>query len=230
MKRACNECVLCREFNGELTDTNFRRYCGSQHSTRVVHESANWTAAPSLGALALGHLLICPKVHYLSIAAALREPSLLSEFRHVITNCMHLLEEQLQLGPVLMFEHGTVRAGAPIGCGTDHAHLHLVPCAEDLTAEIHEELSGWTSIDGWPELARCGPEDNYLLFVSQNGQFHLATGVNPNVRQFFRRILARKAGLQDFEWRSAPRPDLVHAFLKMVRHCSSPTIADALLA
>ena len=42
--------------------------------------------------------------------------------------------------PVTMFEHGASHTGSIMGCGVDHAHVHLVPLDFNLAEEAVSEL------------------------------------------------------------------------------------------
>ena len=93
-----------------------------------MFESENLVAIPSLGSLVEGWLLIVPRMHFISTGAF--PPDLHEEFatfkREVCARLTALY------GEICAFEHGPYAPSRQVGCGVDHAHVHLVPVAFDL--------------------------------------------------------------------------------------------------
>ena len=92
-------------------------------------ETANFVVLPSLGSLVEGWLLVVPKAHF--IATAAYSIDLLHEHSHLISLVKGVQRDVY--GPVWLFEHGPSSPSRSIGCGVDHAHVHLVPIDCDLT-------------------------------------------------------------------------------------------------
>ncbi|MCI0536339.1 MAG: HIT family protein [Verrucomicrobiales bacterium] len=91
-------------------------------ATRIVAQTDNFLALPSVSPLARGHLLILPRSHIPSMTQLASEK--FDEFLAFAREHCRRIEERL--GSVLVFEHGVGRGEAG-GCGVDHAHLHILP-------------------------------------------------------------------------------------------------------
>src|ERR1700674_1783452 len=86
-------------------------------------ESRNFVVLPSLGALVEGWLLLVPKTHVICMGEL--SDNLTAEMQELKSRIRETL--QRAYGNVCAFEHGPSRAKTSLGCGVDHAHLHLVP-------------------------------------------------------------------------------------------------------
>jgi len=95
-------------------------------------ESENFAALPSLGALVEGWLLLVPRRHFISVGA-LPQP-LLREMEEMKRLLCSAVEENY--GQACIFEHGPSKANCAVGCGVDHAHLHVVPVPFDLASAM----------------------------------------------------------------------------------------------
>ena len=165
-----------------------------------LFETLNFVALPSVGALVEGWLLLVPKRHFISLGAV-PVPLLaeMSEFRaflcSVLADCY---------GTVSAFEHGPSAAGRSLGCGVDHAHLHLVPVSFDLSSEVSPLMPTgvtWTpaGIDEC-RTAHFRGED-YLYLEQPIGSGRIATHHRFG-SQLFRRAIASHIGLPHrYNWR-----------------------------
>ncbi|MGA2086413.1 MAG: hypothetical protein ABSG60_12945 [Terracidiphilus sp.] len=182
-------------------------------------ESRNFAVLPSLGALVEGWLLIVPKKHFISVGAL--PGALWSEFSALKSDVVHLSEELY--GPVCVFEHGPSAEKHQVGCGVDHAHLHVVPTALDLTSSVAPFLpigARWTDAN----LRNCrdayerGKDYLYLEDQARRGQMvvHQRLG-----SQLFRRAIALEIGFdQEFNWREHPQFSNVRSTINTVRHAT----------
>jgi diadenosine tetraphosphate (Ap4A) HIT family hydrolase len=168
-------------------------------------ETQNFVVIPSLGALVEGWVLIVPKRHAIAVGA-LASP-LLVELHDLKTNVAAALGEHYQ-SPVCAFEHGPSHAGCTLGCGVDHAHLHLVPVAFSMRAAVepympHQKQWRPATVEDCRAAFRSGV--GYLYFEQPIGSGHIATDVNFG-SQLFRRAIGTKIGLADqFNWRDYPQ-------------------------
>lgn len=80
-----------------------------------------FVAIASIGALIEGWSLIIPKEHQHSMRNVYDK----LQFKDFVETVIPLLVQQY--GPLIAFEHGSNKEGSITACGTDHAHLHLVP-------------------------------------------------------------------------------------------------------
>ncbi len=109
--------------------------CSASHTevwNESLIESPNFVVLPSLGELVEGWVLVVPKAHFLSLAVL--PDSLIPEMRDL----QQIVCERLQriYGPVAVFEHGPAGEQHTVGCGVDHAHLHLVPVDFELSFAV----------------------------------------------------------------------------------------------
>jgi ATP adenylyltransferase len=121
-------------------------------------ESDNFMAIASIGSFIAGWTLIVPKSHSLSCSSFFEDQEFL-EFS--IKTKKHV---ESIFGNVVMFEHGAGKAGSLIGCGVDHAHLHIVPHPASLEENLKQDSLDWQSCSG-SELQRLSPQSDYLFYV-----------------------------------------------------------------
>jgi ATP adenylyltransferase len=165
-----------------------------------LFESQNFVVLPSLGAIVEGWLLIVPKAHFICIGEI--SDSLISEMNDLKETMCEIVKEEF--GPVVLFEHGPTKASCQIGCGVDHAHLHIVPCAFDLVDAAKPFLSDKVK---WK---KANPQDckkafqegkDYLYIEQPIGQGRITT--NQEFKsQIFRKAIASEMGmLEVYNWR-----------------------------
>lgn len=202
-----NGCRLCSELGA---------YASAKEWNNPLFESANFVALPSVGALVEGWLLLAPKRHFISFGALsgalLAEAKGFKEFlSSVLTECY---------GTVTAFEHGPSASGRTLGCGVDHAHLHLVPVGFDLLSGVSPVLPGGVT---W---SRAGIDDcrvaylrgeDYLYLEQPIGSGRIATHERFG-SQLFRRAVASKIGVpQEFNWREFEQVPIVMATIRRIR-------------
>lgn len=206
-------CRLCSEFRGSST-------LARQEWNTPLFESPNFVALPSLGALVEGWLLLIPKQHFIAMGA------LPESLRSEMTAMKHLLCSALQdcYGTGCAFEHGPGASLRDVGCGVDHAHLHLVPAAFDLYSEVTNFVPADTSwrcggLDGCRDAYQKG--EDYLYLEQPLGSGRIATRDRLG-SQVFRRAIATRIGLPDqFNWREHAQLPNVTATAQRIRDWSS---------
>jgi ATP adenylyltransferase len=154
---------------------------------------------PTKGMLVPGWLLAVPQEHVLSSAS-------LSEYRQrdlwaVVDWALTALGRQFS--PATVFEHGAVVPNSSVGCGVDHAHVHIVPLEFNLAKAAWSHPLGrklrWRKIEN-VQSYRWSARAPYLLLRDPTGETWLARGDIPS--QFFRRIIAAEIGRPEaFDWR-----------------------------
>jgi ATP adenylyltransferase len=200
------------------------RFCGyleegadSFAQWTIIAETEHLVAVPSVGSLIPGWLLVMPKEHVLSFGAVSADKLAL------LTAEVHRIAERWQslFGPLTWFEHGPAKTRSSVGCGIDHAHMHLLPAGHlDL-------LNGAREL--FPALAFgevAGPEaaadavalgNPYLYLRTDDGRSWL-TASRDIPSQAFRRVVAHQQKRPDeYDWKAFPRDDTLEATLKMVR-------------
>jgi diadenosine tetraphosphate (Ap4A) HIT family hydrolase len=178
------------------------RFCGIFSSDSVGLVDTPWLrddhycAIVSKGALVPGWSLICPLAHGLSLTNDYRS----QEFWDFSGSAEALLRERY--GDIRLFEHGTAFAGSPTGCGTDHAHLHMVPLSFSLATEAlrYDSTLTWSSCNARDIKDRVAGKE--YLFVSDNFDGNETSGLlcllEAPISQFFRRVVASRIGLREF--------------------------------
>lgn len=185
-------------------------YCSSLFSTdseaaiwnvRILPDSQRIAVVPTRGMLVPGWLLVIPEEHDLSVRA------LNSLRRDQVWTRVAEVEELIgrAFGPPAVFEHGAAQARSVVGCGVDHAHVHIVPLGFDLLEVAKRHPMGrelrWRElrrIDDWFERPS---EEPYLYLRSSHVGSWVATGAIPS--QFFRRVIADEIGAPEiFDWRN----------------------------
>jgi ATP adenylyltransferase len=186
-----NVCTLCGTGSRESWNT-------------PLIESANFKILPSLGALVEGWVLLVPKRHFLSMGSL--PESLITEMQQLKEKVCSSLSKTY--GKVSAFEHGPGRIQSVVGCGVDHAHLHLVPIDFNLSVAVAPYLpngSRWSaaSYAGCRAAARDGV--NYLYLEQPIGRGRIVRDSRLG-SQLFRRAVAAHLGVPDeFDWRSNPQ-------------------------
>lgn len=194
------DCCLCAQVEGRAEGDLLHRLLGEPgYVRRVAAENERSVAIPSLGPLAPGHSLICPRRHARSLAAL--DPA----EREDLLALADQVGDALGGAPVHRFEHGDAREGHDVSCSVEHAHLHLLPTKADPWPALRTELA-WTAIAGPEDLARITAGREYLLYTTPEGEchVHLRRGSIPS--QFLRLRFAEAIGNPgNWNWRATPK-------------------------
>lgn len=189
-------CRFCRSFAAPIAQ---RALCD-----RPIFESENFVCIPSIGALIEGWVLLVPKAHFLCVGAM--HPDLIAELTEFKDHVV--VEIEIRHGDVALFEHGPASPSTPVGCGVDHAHLHVVPCQFDLAAAARREMNEcieWNSVSALSSTAEFHQSGLPYLYLEQPvGYRNIAVSASiPS--QLFRKAIARHVGLPDaWNWQHFP--------------------------
>ena len=185
-------------------------------------ESDHFAALPTRGAVVPGWLLVVTKQHRLSLGSVPAEQrDELVEFASAVRGVV-----ERAFGPAVAFEHGPVASGLRVGCGVDHAHLHVVPTDADLRAGAAAEFPGpisWTRVGSVADTAHWVRRGQSYLFVEEaDGAAWVGTAAElPS--QLFRKVIARAVGAPErFDWNVYPELGNVAA---TVRALAAPAFA-----
>lgn len=181
-----------------------------------LFESPNFVVLPSLGALVEGWLLLVPKNHFICMGALPDSVAAeMQEMKHIICSVL-----QQCYGQVCAFEHGPSRVNLSVGCGVDHAHLHVVPVAFDLAAVVSSFLPEevfWSEAGLEECRAAFGRGEDYLYLEQPIGAGRIATHQGFGSQLFRRAIATRIGALTQFNWREYPQTPNVSATINKVR-------------
>lgn len=182
----------------------------------VVEATPSYVAWPSVGSLVEGHLLVLPRSHHLAFAPlwATDNGELTELLRAVKARLTTVFNQD-----VYLFEHGPAAHGLPVGCSVDHAHLHLVPLQFDLFAAAcdFEPALRWHPANRERLAADYASGSSYLYVELPSGDAWATLAVEPLPSQFFRRVIAERLKLDNYEWRIAPRPEVTQRTLRSLR-------------
>jgi len=199
----------------------FSGYGRSPIENTVLLETDEFVVVPSLGSLVEGWLLIVSKEHYLCMAEA--PPSLIDELLALRELVRGVIVDKYRTATV--FEHGPARAGMPMGCGIDHAHLHVAPLGFDLYTALAEtkDLYGlpWEMPkDGLWSLEPIHRRGESYLFVESPSQppRYCTPSILPC--QFVRTVIGAKLGMrQEYDYARFPFYENIAATLNTLEAC-----------
>jgi diadenosine tetraphosphate (Ap4A) HIT family hydrolase len=159
-----------------------------------ISRTEEYFSLASIGALVEGWTLVVPTRHVMSLRADYRRP----DFRRFCAQTVSRVEGAY--GPVALFEHGANAEGSPTSCGTDHAHLHVVPLAFSLEEIVRSGGFGFTRCKASEIATRAG--DAEYLFCSEDTVTDDPDGLlkvlAEPTSQFFRRLIADRIGKPDW--------------------------------
>lgn len=172
-----------------------------------IAESESFVVLPSLGSLVEGWLLLVPKDHYICMGAL--PDALLQELVAVKSEMAAQIESQY--GSLCAFEHGPGEVQRAVGCGVDHAHLHLVPIDFSLLEAARPFLPAdatWSAAS----LNDCRHEYlkglDYLYFEQPLGSGYISVHRSFG-SQVFRKAISMKLGVpEQYSWREHPQLEL----------------------
>jgi ATP adenylyltransferase len=203
-------CRLCSKFRDR------------EYWNEPLFESPNFIVLPSLGALVEGWLLLLPKDHFIC-AGALPE-HLVPEMEKLKMTVLSLLRRRY--GKALAFEHGPHTANLQLGCGVDHAHLHLVPLSFNLASAVNPFLPEgvkWRPDSGQERRTAFLADQDYLYLEQPSGNAVIATHDDFG-GQLFRRAIATTLGFPgQFNWRDYSHLTNVQATIRSIKALATGT-------
>lgn len=198
------DCCLCSQIAGRAErDLIAGMLPGQPYARRVMAESDAFAVIPSLGPLAPGHSLLCPRDHVRSFAEL--RPGLEAECADLAASLSARLAGLYGV-EIHVFEHGMAAHGTRTLCTVDHAHLHFVPLPRTCAPVVPGDprWSSWDgSLDALRELA-AGRE--YFAYRKPDGTARvLATDEGELESQLMRKMLGRANGTpEQWDWRARP--------------------------
>lgn len=155
-------------------------------------ENRDYFAIPSIGSLVEGWVLVVPQQHRISLRNSYDSEG----FREFVADIADSIAAAY--GNVVAFEHGPNTEGSVTGCGTDHAHLHLVPTSLLRVHDLHRSTDiAFTEVN-IGDIREVVGENEYLAFfpdIANRPTRALVAILDAPVSQYFRRLLAEKLGL-----------------------------------
>ena len=179
--------------------------CSLPSYDRALQKYDGCAVVPTLGSILPNWLLIVPEAPALNF----RDWEAVSNVSAISLVSKFLASRSIGAERAIWFEHGPSRAGTDVGCGLDHAHLHVLIDAPFTFGEFRaaaEEKSGqlFRPVPSASVFSAVPPDVSYLLMGSGNSA-SLAVGIEKVGSQFLRRVVADLVGQSDgWNYRSHP--------------------------
>jgi ATP adenylyltransferase len=188
----------------------------------VLFEAHGCVVAPTLGSIIPNWILIVPRRHAVSFRDWQAEANI--DPVRLVDEALAMLD--IKAGPAIWFEHGPATADGVVGCGVDHAHLHVLINAPFsfgtfAAASMARSPVDWYSCPAAGAYSGLTASHSYLL-AGSNGDAVAAEHVDIVGSQFFRRVIAELVGRPD-QWNYK-----THAHMENVRRTVSTFTQKAL--
>ena len=194
-----NNCRFCDIINGRY------HYEGIDEP---FASNDNFIAIASIGALTEGWSLIIPKTHQLSMRSVYDNRDIAGLINSILPPLME------KYGSLVAFEHGANKEGSITACGTDHAHLHIVPLGISLIPDLDSSGLKWIHCHT-NEIASKSENHEYLFYseLSATGTWQDPVGylhvLDYPISQFFRQIIAKHLGVIEMsDYKRFPQLDI----------------------
>lgn len=164
-------------------------------------KNADYMALVSVGAFVEGWTLVIPQAHVYSMRTFYDLP----EFWKFVQQTSRYIQSAYKK-KVICFEHGANSCDSETSCGTHHAHLHLIPFEGSLVEDILSERT-WKKVIAKDVKDVVGDEE-YLLYsdlerMDEQAEVYIHI-LKKGESQYFRRILAKRVGVLDYSYKTAP--------------------------
>jgi diadenosine tetraphosphate (Ap4A) HIT family hydrolase len=175
-----------------------------------------------------GHLLICPKEHYLGYSDL--PPSLFKELGFVVGKVYSALQKYY--GEPIFFEHGPVKERMG-GNSVDHAHLHAVPkdideSKTDIFEDIIKDFDFRKTVREVQDFKEVKIQQNkkipYLYYRDSTAYGHkFIFEIRGKTRkdfpsQYLRRVVAKRLGREEYwNYKWYPNEPAIERALKILR-------------
>ena len=193
-------CELCKEVSDNYAHKGVNR---------IIKRTENFCAFVSMGPLALGHLLITTKKHYLSIANIPKEH--FDEFRLLREDLGTRLTAAFHFPQTILFEHGSSQYDSTAGSCISHAHMHIMPArllSQRAVRKIKENLGDYKTFESYQDLSNLADEEVAYTFFEFDGIKYFFEIKKQIPSQFVRQIIGKYVGREyTWDWRKNPRTE-----------------------
>lgn len=197
---ACN-CRICTLLNKEDLGAG---------GDRPWMSTSDYGAFISVGAMVPGWTLLAPRRHTINMQGCYADEEFWKFAREAVTQLT------AEYGKIVAFEHGPNASESLTGCGTGHAHLHLVPLNFALSQRaISYDLNKHWEPCSFNEIAQKAGSNEYLFVVDAfetEGSSGFLSILSEPTSQFFRKIIASELGMSEIsDYRRYPMLDVVES-------------------
>jgi diadenosine tetraphosphate (Ap4A) HIT family hydrolase len=159
---------------------------------QLIMDNDNYFSIASIGALVDGWILVIPKDHICSMKDLYNRGDFFDFVNQILVKMWTHYNT-----PVILFEHGPNKMNSKTSCGTNHAHLHIVPYDKSLLHEMVATGLCWEKC--FPSEIASKVGDNEYLFYSElsiNNTWQNSIGylhiLDTPISQFFRKLIAQQ--------------------------------------
>jgi diadenosine tetraphosphate (Ap4A) HIT family hydrolase len=190
-------CALCRAVNEGASE--IRRV----YDTHLA-SSEHFVALPSVGPIAVGHIMIVSRIHAPNLASM--GHSAIEEYKSLVKS----ISSRDGFARLLEGEHGA-SANSTGGACITHCHVNLIPGFAD---RINDLIFDLPQLELNHDLNSLSPDAApYILLRAANVvRLYRASNV-PS--QLIRRVLFAKIGRDDWDWAAFPNLNVVHETLEL---------------
>lgn len=204
-----NGCPFCNEFNGRKELSYFEIMFGSKYGIkeRCVFETEHFVCVPSIGSFVEGYFLVIPKQHFLS--SLVMPASYIMELLSVIPLISNFYSSIYHKN-LVMYEHGTANVQNVGGMSVVHAHMHFVPCSQQIVTKCSEfSFMKFQSLFEASEYYLMNQNHPYLLLKDVDGDYYLSIS-DKIPSQYFRKRVCDTCGMPGTgDWRKYPYIDYI---------------------
>lgn len=211
----CDRSDLCAEFSG-TADTEFSRTY--PRTGRYLAATADSVAVVDLSPLVVGHVLVCPRMHYFSAAQAIADPE--CDFKMFLVGFLKIYADIF--GRFVILEHGSTEAMRS-AC-ISHAHLHVLPLAlEPMVERMTDDGLPLSILDGWQEVAGLCIDRLPYYLASDGERFFVARPQRRMISQYLRVVAGASIAIppEECDWAVVVRRELFHRTI----HCWATGVA-----
>lgn len=188
-----NECRFCGIAQGKFKYAKI---------DQPIIENQEYMAFASIGALVPGWTLVSPRIHDVSMRAHYEK----EDFHFFVHETIKRLRKSYS--NLIAFEHGANKQGSVTACGTEHAHLHLVPFSKSLLQDMSDSGLFWKKCKA-SEIKLISEGKEYLFYSEITDDWNKCEGfihiLEKPISQFFRKIIATHLGLPNqFDYKTFP--------------------------
>lgn len=178
------------------------RFCNIYRNREILKEidipiirHKNYIAVASIGAFIPGWTLIIPKDHIFSM----KDKYCDLEFIDIANEMLERIRKNYN-SKCIIFEHGANHEGSVTACGTNHAHLHLLPYEKSLIFDMQQDGKEWIECN-ISDIKNIVGKNEYWFYGENISNIQEARGflhiIKSPESQYFRKILARKEGISE---------------------------------
>lgn len=168
----------------------------------------DYSSLISIGSFIDGWSLIVPTEHSYNMRLHYQKDM----FFFYLQQHMDVLKNQQYLdgADYIAFEHGANRCGSLTSCGTNHAHLHVIPTKIDIIDSIQKDRV-WNTCK-WTDVADKVKDHEYLLYCNEPQEkesarilFHIVE--QPESQYFRRKLNEALCDSGNYDYKEEPRLD-----------------------